>query len=593
MTQEEINKLREDTRALFKEKFGNIVFEEIPHRYTIDGVEYTPVSTIISQYENEFDLEERSRAFAIKNNLTQDEVKKKWRWTNVCATVMGTRAHEFGESYTNMLCGKPELICPQNKPQYLAEENWMVPTFPQEFAIKQFYDDLNGRLHPVGAEFKLSTKYIDGAKPICGTADLLFYYDAPDPSKSGFVIGDWKGLDVNTPIFTTDGWKTMGTVQVGDVVYDKDGFQCKVLHTSEVHHRKCYKLTFDNQEEIISDNEHRWLITLKRKKKGKKKVVMTSEELYEYLKGVDTSIPSRKIPKIYNPTAIRNDYIKLPINPYVFGVWLGNKNKSAGEITNVDECIWEEIKFKGYVVEGDNTQTRTVVGLTDKLASINVLNNKHIPDIYLKASSSDRLELLRGLMDINGEYDKTRLCFTMCTIQEWKAEAISVLLSSLGIKSTCDRRNDGEFHITFACYFNPFLHKYKKVSKHQPDDYNFRRIIKIEEVDSVPTRCIEVDSNSHTFLCGKNFLVTHNTNRELTKEFVRNTNMMMLPPFTNYYDEALSHYYVQFNLYQRMMESVGLNIIARRLIHIKRDGTYEVYQVPKIDDNIIDQVIMT
>ena len=45
MTQEEINKLREDTRALFKEKFGNIVFEEIPHRYTIDGVEYTPVST--------------------------------------------------------------------------------------------------------------------------------------------------------------------------------------------------------------------------------------------------------------------------------------------------------------------------------------------------------------------------------------------------------------------------------------------------------------------------------------------------------------------------------------------------------------------
>jgi len=181
----------------------------------------------------------------------------------------------------------------------------------------------------------------------------------------------------------------------------------------------------------------------------------------------------------------------------------------------------------------------------------------------------------------------------LCTMQEWKKEAVYLILSSLGIKTTCEKCKDGEFHVTFGCNFNPFLHKYKKISKHTPDDYNFRRIIKIEEVDSVPTRCIEVDSNSHTFLCGKNFLVTHNTNRELTKEFVRNTNMMMLPPFTNYYDEALSHYYVQFNLYQRMMESVGLNIIARRLIHIKRDGTYEVYQVPKIDDNIIDQVIMT
>ena len=47
MDKNKLKDLREETRELFQDKFGNIVFEEVPHRYTIDGVEYTPVSTII------------------------------------------------------------------------------------------------------------------------------------------------------------------------------------------------------------------------------------------------------------------------------------------------------------------------------------------------------------------------------------------------------------------------------------------------------------------------------------------------------------------------------------------------------------------
>ena len=186
MDKNKLKNLRERTRQLFETKFGDIVFEEIPHRYTIDGIEYTPVSTIITQYENEFDTDERSKAYAEKNGLGQDEVKRSWKWTNKCATIMGTRAHEFGESYTNLLCGHKELMCEQNKAQYVEDENWLVPTFSQEFAVKSFYDGLNENLHPIGAEFKLSTKYIEGAKPICGTADILFYYDAPNPITGSF-----------------------------------------------------------------------------------------------------------------------------------------------------------------------------------------------------------------------------------------------------------------------------------------------------------------------------------------------------------------------------------------------------------------------
>lgn len=586
---QEINQLREDTRTLFQNKFGDIVFDEGPHKYYIDGKEYTPVSHIISQYENKFDLEARSLSYAKKTGMEQDEVKRMWKLNNLEATVMGTRAHEYGESLTNMLSGHTELICQQNKPQYISDENWLIPTFPQEFAMRNFYNELNPSIVPIGAEFKLSTKYIDGAKPICGTADILFYFNAPDNNKSGFIIGDWKGLDINTPIFTADGWKTMYNIQVGDIVYDKDGNKTKVLHTSGIHHRKCYRITFDNKEEIISDNEHRWLITFGNDKHGYKEVVMTTDELYENSKS-----SAYKIPKICNSLPIQNDKIALPIDPYVFGVWLGYGDASNGKIEIMDKCICGEIKSRGYrfceddVLQGGHQEhTKRSLNLYNELMVLDVLNNKHIPDIFIKSSISQRIDLLRGLMDTNGYYDKDVECFGMWITQYWQIEAFSLILSSLGIKPLKIKSD-----VVFNCTFNPFLCKHKELQPPSNDSCNYRIINTIEEIESVPTRCIEVDSPTHTFLCGKNFLVTHNTNRDLSNDYIRNTSTMMKPPFDDYYDEALSHYYLQFNIYQRMMESIGLKIIARRLIHVKRDGTYEIHTVPKLDNNIIDQVIL-
>lgn len=602
MDKNKLKSLRERTRQLFDTKFGNIVFEEVPHRYTIDGVEYTPVSTIISQYENEFDSDLRSKSYAEKNGLTQEEVLRSWKWTNRCATIMGTRAHEYGESYTNLMCGHPELICQQNKGQYVEEENWLVPTFPQEFAVKSFYDELNKNLHPIGAEFKLSTQYIKGAKPICGTADILFYYDAPDPKNSGFCIFDWKGLDINVPILTEKGWKTMGTVEVGDIVYDKEGKKCKVLHTSEVHHRKCYEITFNNKDKIIADNEHRWLITFGDNTRGFKDVVMTSEEIHSYLQQFKSSkISPHKIPKIRNAKPIVNDNIQLPIDPYVLGCWLCGGYKLDGIIKNKEYGIWLEITRRGYEIGEDIPQNGdgndkgeilTVFGLRPKLIEMGLLGNKHIPDIYMNSSFEQRLDLLRGLMDMDGYYDKERNYFGMNTSQEWKARAIRMIASSLGFKVTITKSEGDGIDITFNGNINPFLVRHHSNDIPKNNAHEYREIVSVEEVETIPTRCIEVDSPTHTFLCGENFLVTHNTNKELTKDFVRNTGLMMKPPFNNMYDEALSHYYLQFNLYQRMMESIGLKIIARRLVHLKRDGTYEVHSVPKIDDSIIDQVIM-
>ena len=181
------NKVNE-CRDLMIQKFGDIKFLEEGHQYFIGDQEYIPVSNIIKRYEPVVDWDQKAADYALKYGKKKEDVQKDWRLNNLKSTISGTRTHEFCESYTNVMCGHPELICEQNKPQYIPEYNTMVATYPKEDAVKKFYDELESNLHPVGAEFKLSTKYLDWAERICGTCDLLFY----DSDKDGYVLMDWK-----------------------------------------------------------------------------------------------------------------------------------------------------------------------------------------------------------------------------------------------------------------------------------------------------------------------------------------------------------------------------------------------------------------
>ena len=177
-----------ECRNLINEKFGGIKFIEEGHQYFVDKTEYIPVSNIIKRYEPVVDWDQKAADYALKYGKKKEDVQKDWKLNNLKSTISGTRTHEFGESYTNLLCGHPELICEQNKPQYIKEYNTMVSTYPKEDAVIKFYSELEKNLHPVGAEFKLSSQYLEGTEPICGTCDLLFY----DSEKDGIVIGDWK-----------------------------------------------------------------------------------------------------------------------------------------------------------------------------------------------------------------------------------------------------------------------------------------------------------------------------------------------------------------------------------------------------------------
>lgn len=80
----------------------------------------------------------------------------------------------------------------------------------------------------------------------------------------------------------------------------------------------------------------------------------------------------------------------------------------------------------------------------------------------------------------------------------------------------------------------------------------------------------------------------YKTNKSLTNDFNKSNKITMLSPFDDMIDQALSHYTIQLGLYSMMLENLGYDVIDRRLIWLKEDGTYEKVKLPYIKDKIIE-----
>ena len=67
-----------------------------------------------------------------------------------------------------------------------------------------------------------------------------------------------KGLSLDTVIPTDAGFKTMGDIQVGDLVFTEKGELTPVIAVSTIHHLPCFKFIFDDGTEVICDEDHLW-----------------------------------------------------------------------------------------------------------------------------------------------------------------------------------------------------------------------------------------------------------------------------------------------------------------------------------------------
>ena len=377
------------------------------------------------------------------------------------------------------------------------------------------------------------------------------------PRKNG------KALGLDTPIPTPDGWTTMGDLREGDTVYGEDGKACRVVWTSEVrHNRPCYRLGFSNGEQVVADAEHLWLTTARvdlpgagvgsRRAWGPGKQitrVRTTAEIVETLRYGKRGDTNHSLPM---PSPIEGREADLPIAPYTLGAWLGDGNSNGPHITCGDEDVLHftrEIGADGYHIgvrpnsggawtlnvsaeaspNGGPVSRNHPDNLRKQLRGLGVLNDKHIPQQYLRASVAQRVALLQGLMDTDGTCAASGKGCQYVSVSEKLAAGVAELLASLGVKYSVrplSMRCNGRPvpGTAYSIQFNAFsdelpvfrLERKLRRMRRRSDLSTAPRsrtvqIVSSEEVPSEPVRCIGVDSPSRLFLFGRTMLPTHNS----------------------------------------------------------------------------------
>src|SRR3990167_7389495 len=144
----------------------------------------------------------------------------------------------------------------------------------------------------------------------------------------------------------------------------------------------------------------------------------------------------------------------LTIEPYFLGLWLCDGHSSSVNITTQDSEIVDYLnsyakKLNLQVTKQNSKDRCPVYGITSgqrgiskfednslqaKLRELGILKNKHIPHIYLQNSQINRLELLAGLIDSDGYYDKEFNVFEIVQKNENLAKEIKFLADSLGFR---------------------------------------------------------------------------------------------------------------------------------------------------------------
>ncbi len=348
-----------------------------------------------------------------------------------------------------------------------------------------------------------------------------------------------KALALDTPVPTPGGWRTMGDLEPGDVVFDETGAPTAVLAaTPPMLGRPCREVVFSDGTRVVADAEHQWVTVDKagRRRGSWHLAVRTTEEIRRSIRvggELNHHVPLAG-PVQYPPR------LDLPVEPYTLGAWLGDGTTTAAAITSWDDEVLEQISGEGYAVRaagyaprayriGGTGHTRDEVtgryrrngSLSSRLRDMGLFAGKRIPPAYLQAGPTQRLALLQGLMDTGGFVDDIAGRCEFTSTRESLADGVVELAAGLGfrpVKSVGRATLHGvdcgpKYRVKFTPD-RPVFRLRRKLARQRPADarfHRFRAIDAVREVSSVPVRCIQVASPRGLFLVSRSFIPTHNS----------------------------------------------------------------------------------
>ena len=359
-------------------------------------------------------------------------------------------------------------------------------------------------------------------------------------------VGYRVSLASDTVVPTPEGWTNLGDITPGDSVFDEEGQVCKVVAVSGVSVEPVAEMMFRDGSSIMAGLCHPWVILtpidfspagLITCRPGPWNGIcwpMATHELEDCLNR--TAERRRNEPRYYIPVAgaLRLTDRELPVHPWILGLWLGDGDSDSATIFCAPEDephyrakigetgeLWRVMNPEGAVLRC-SLAWGPKPRLATRLRELNLINNKHAPELYLRAGQQQRLALLQGLMDSDGHvYPNGRAEFTSKSIR--LAEGVRELALSLGMKATVresgergvERKVSKHYRVRFTPTM-PVATLPRKVDvatafiERRPKDVSLRvarrRIDAVQDAGMRATRCISVDSKWGMMLVGRQML---------------------------------------------------------------------------------------
>jgi len=342
-----------------------------------------------------------------------------------------------------------------------------------------------------------------------------------------------KMLDLETELPTPNGFIKLKDLKEGDQLFDEQGNICNVTKLHPINLTpESYEIIFDDGTTINACADHLWLTYTRKNRKNKTSpTIKSTKEIINSLHvGGKQKISNHSIPCTKPLTYSEKN---LPIDPYLFGLWLGDGDIYNAYIESADLELFDNFNYQiipSSIRDNSKSVAVKISGLRSCLKKLNMIKRhkqdviltKHIPDDFLYSSYNQRLALLQGILDSDGNCNKNGT-IEYCTVFPLLAEQVCQLIKSFGIKTKIkvnksylyNTRHKDRYRITFSTTLPVFklerkLSNIKKI-KSQLTRTTHRFIVGFKEIKPIPMRCITVDSSSHLFLATRSFIATHNT----------------------------------------------------------------------------------
>ncbi|WP_456427174.1 replicative DNA helicase [Rhodocaloribacter sp.] len=224
-----------------------------------------------------------------------------------------------------------------------------------------------------------------------------------------------KCLGKGTLVMMYDGTlKPVEDVRVGDRLMGDDSTPRTVLSLARGREMMYWvRQTYGMDYRV---NESHILSLKKSRREGREpRGAVTHISVREYLRRSDKWKSDHKGYKV----AVDFPEQPLPLDPYLLGLWLGDGKSDSARIYSRDpavvEYLFERAEARGervsvydthrpcpaYLITGGRGRGR-FSSVQAALRKLGVLNDKHIPHVYLANSRTNRLRLLAGLIDSDG-----------------------------------------------------------------------------------------------------------------------------------------------------------------------------------------------